>query len=48
MAATNSWSWPADSIPRRSTLSIPRIEFSVGRSHLEPGGKPEDALRASA
>ena len=28
-------------------LVIPRLEFSVGRADLEPGGKPEDALRAA-
>ena len=31
----------------RDNLAVPRIDFSVGRARLEPGGKPEDALRAA-
>ncbi|MGZ7041433.1 MAG: GGDEF domain-containing protein [Thermoanaerobaculia bacterium] len=28
-------------------VAIPRMEFSVGRGDLPPGGRPEDALRAA-
>ena len=30
-----------------NNLAVPRMDFSVGRAHLEAGGRPEDALRAA-
>jgi diguanylate cyclase (GGDEF)-like protein len=31
----------------RDSLMMPRVDFSVGRAYLEPGGKPEETLRAA-